>query len=203
MKWKIVRTIDFLLLDEINSFPETFKMSTTVKLKTIGCCEIIGVFCGLLLILYTKRKWLYTGVFNIVAGFIAYSAWLIPLDSKFHLFLSFIFDLMRTFGFSLVKQIAYMIHFYSWYQFESDPIDVIVNDLKSCDFISTFYSNNLHHWIGLCREEKNLCIFHDCLCTNLATMWTFHRCNCVWFATVTANFVHYIINYRRHSQYIN
>lgn len=49
-------------------------------------CEILGVLCGLLLILYTRRKWLYTGLFNVIAGLIAYSAWLIPLDRKLHSF---------------------------------------------------------------------------------------------------------------------
>lgn len=48
-----------------------------------GACEILGVLCGLLLILYTKRKWMYTGLFNIVGGLIAYSAWLIPIDSEY------------------------------------------------------------------------------------------------------------------------
>lgn len=48
-----------------------------------GACEILGVLFGLLLILYTKRKWMYTGLFNIVGGLIAYSAWLIPIDSKY------------------------------------------------------------------------------------------------------------------------
>lgn len=47
-----------------------------------GCCEIIGVFCGLLLILFTTRKWLWTGLFNITAGFIAYLAWMIPPEGK-------------------------------------------------------------------------------------------------------------------------
>lgn len=50
--------------------------------KISGSCEIIGTFCGLFLILYTERKWMWTGIFNILAGFIAYTAWLIPLDSK-------------------------------------------------------------------------------------------------------------------------
>lgn len=49
---------------------------------SIGSCEILGVFCGLALILYTKRKWMWTGLFNIIAGMIAYSAWLIPQDRK-------------------------------------------------------------------------------------------------------------------------
>lgn len=50
-------------------------------MKISGSCEIIGTFCGLFLILYTERKWMWTGIFNIIAGFIAYTAWLIPLDS--------------------------------------------------------------------------------------------------------------------------
>lgn len=47
-----------------------------------GACEILGVFCGLILILYTKRKWMWTGLFNIVGGLVAYTAWLIPTDRK-------------------------------------------------------------------------------------------------------------------------
>lgn len=48
-----------------------------------GACEIIGVFCGLLLILFTKRKWMWTGLFNILAASIGYCAWLIPDDSEY------------------------------------------------------------------------------------------------------------------------
>jgi hypothetical protein len=47
-----------------------------------GICEIIGTFLGLLLILYTKRKWLYTSVFNIVASFISLAVHLIPPNGK-------------------------------------------------------------------------------------------------------------------------
>lgn len=37
-----------------------------------------GAFIGLYLILYTRRKWLWSGIFSIVAGLFAYLTWCIP-----------------------------------------------------------------------------------------------------------------------------
>ncbi|CAO1398262.1 unnamed protein product [Diamesa serratosioi] len=44
----------------------------------IGLCEIIGTFIGLLLIMHTTRKWLWTSIFNIIASIVGLSALLIP-----------------------------------------------------------------------------------------------------------------------------
>lgn len=43
-----------------------------------GLSEIIGVFMGLFLILYTERKWLWAGVANIVASFVTCLIWVMP-----------------------------------------------------------------------------------------------------------------------------
>jgi hypothetical protein len=53
-----------------------------MALTLAGICEIIGTFIGLLLILCTRRKWLYTSIFNIVASFISLSVHFIPKDGK-------------------------------------------------------------------------------------------------------------------------
>lgn len=58
-------------------------ISLLFLLELTGACEILGVIFGLLLILYTKRKWMFTGLFNIIGGLIAYSAWIVPIDSRF------------------------------------------------------------------------------------------------------------------------
>lgn len=44
-------------------------------------CEIAGVFVGLLLILHTERKWLYSGVMNIIGAFVACFVWIVPGES--------------------------------------------------------------------------------------------------------------------------
>lgn len=48
----------------------------------LGMSEIVGVFIGLYLILYTKRRWLWTGIISITAGCFAYLTWMIPNDRK-------------------------------------------------------------------------------------------------------------------------
>lgn len=40
--------------------------------------EIIGVYIGMYLVLYTRRRWLWSGLMSIACGCLAYSAWLIP-----------------------------------------------------------------------------------------------------------------------------
>ncbi|XP_031635392.1 solute carrier family 22 member 8-like [Contarinia nasturtii] len=80
--WSIYIITYYGMLLNIRSFSrEHLEINTMIA----GCCEILGVFVGLILILYTRRKWLYTGLFNIIAGLIAYSAWLIPLDIEVNL----------------------------------------------------------------------------------------------------------------------
>lgn len=44
-------------------------------------CEIAGVFVGLLLILYTENKWLYSGLFNVIGAWVACLVWLVPMKS--------------------------------------------------------------------------------------------------------------------------
>lgn len=59
----------------------------------IAFSEIIGVFIGLYLILYTRRRWLWSGVLSITSGVLAYFTWLIPetreYTTKFSHFFSF------------------------------------------------------------------------------------------------------------------
>lgn len=43
---------------------------------------MFGVFIGMYLILYTRRRWLWTGLFSISAGVLAYLTWFIPDDRK-------------------------------------------------------------------------------------------------------------------------
>lgn len=48
----------------------------------IGLSELLGTFIGLYLILNTKYKWQFAGIFNIVSSFISLSAWLIPKTGR-------------------------------------------------------------------------------------------------------------------------
>lgn len=49
----------------------------------IGLSEIIGTFIGFYLIMFTKNKWFWAGLFNIIGGLVAYVAWLIPPEGKY------------------------------------------------------------------------------------------------------------------------
>lgn len=76
--WSIYIVVYYGMLLNIRSFSrEHLEINTAIA----GTCEIIGVFIGLYFILYTTQKWLWTGLFNIIAGCICYLAWLIPPES--------------------------------------------------------------------------------------------------------------------------
>ncbi len=49
--------------------------------KKKGFSELIGMSIGLYLILYTRRKWIWVGLLNIMAGLCTYTVWLIPPTS--------------------------------------------------------------------------------------------------------------------------
>ncbi|KAI9579238.1 hypothetical protein GQX74_004710 [Glossina fuscipes] len=75
--WSIYIVVYYGMLLNIRSFSrEHLEVNTVIA----GICEIIGTFIGLALILATTRKWLWTGLFNIIAGLIAYTCWLMPHD---------------------------------------------------------------------------------------------------------------------------
>ncbi|XP_037040820.1 organic cation transporter protein-like [Bradysia coprophila] len=48
----------------------------------MGFSELIGMFIGLYLIMYTRRKWIWVGFLNMAAGLCTYSVWLIPSTIK-------------------------------------------------------------------------------------------------------------------------
>lgn len=77
--WSIYIIVYYGMLLNIRAYSREHLEITTV---VAALCEILGIMCGLLLILFTRRKWLYTGLFNICAGMISYSAWFLPTDSK-------------------------------------------------------------------------------------------------------------------------
>lgn len=59
-----------------------FRLSIIINYFALGFSEIVGVFIGLYLILYTKRRWLWSGILSITAGSVAYLSWMIPNDCK-------------------------------------------------------------------------------------------------------------------------
>lgn len=59
---------------------EYIHMNTVI----MGFSEMFGVFIGMYLILYTRRRWLWTGLFSISSGVLAYLTWFIPDDSKLY-----------------------------------------------------------------------------------------------------------------------
>lgn len=50
----------------------------SINTVAIGFSEILGVFIGIYLVLYTRRRWLWSGLFGIVSGTLAYFSWFIP-----------------------------------------------------------------------------------------------------------------------------
>ena len=79
--WSLYIVVYYGMLLNIRSFSrEHLEVNTAIA----GLSEIIGTFIGLFLILKTTRKWLWTGLFNVVAGCIAYLGWLVPNNSKYH-----------------------------------------------------------------------------------------------------------------------
>ena len=54
----------------------------SINTVTIGFSEIIGVFIGIYIVLYTSRRWLWAGGSGIITGLLAYFIWFIPRTSK-------------------------------------------------------------------------------------------------------------------------
>lgn len=55
----------------------------SINTVSIGFSEIFGVFIGIYLVLYTQRRWLWSGIIAIGSGVLAYFTWLIPETCKF------------------------------------------------------------------------------------------------------------------------
>ncbi|KRK02637.1 solute carrier family 22 member 3 isoform X2 [Drosophila yakuba] len=78
LAWSLYIVVYYGMLLNIRSFSRDHLYINTFF---AGFSEMIGTFFGLFLILKTTRKWLWTGLFNIVAGCIAYCGWLVPKPS--------------------------------------------------------------------------------------------------------------------------
>lgn len=63
----------------------------SINTVAIGFGEILGVFIGIYLVLYTRRRWLWAGLFGICSGTLAYFTWFIPQTCK----LKIIYSLMH------------------------------------------------------------------------------------------------------------
>ncbi|XP_052856369.1 solute carrier family 22 member 3 isoform X1 [Drosophila gunungcola] len=78
LAWSLYIVVYYGMLLNIRSFSRDHLYINTF---VAGLSEVIGTFIGLFLILKTTRKWLWTGLFNIMAGCIAYCGWLVPKPS--------------------------------------------------------------------------------------------------------------------------
>ncbi|XP_030562508.1 solute carrier family 22 member 3 [Drosophila novamexicana] len=75
LAWSLYISVYYGCLLNIRSFSrEHLYINTFVA----GFSEMIGTFIGLYLIMNTTRKWLWAGIFNIVAGCFAWCCWLVP-----------------------------------------------------------------------------------------------------------------------------
>lgn len=75
LTWSIYIITYYGMLLNIRGFGREYLQVNTV---VAGTCEIIGTFIGLYLILNTSRKWLVTGILNVLAGIFAFAIWAIP-----------------------------------------------------------------------------------------------------------------------------
>lgn len=73
--WSIYIITYYGMLLNIRGFGRDYLQYNTV---VAGICEIIGTLIGLYLILNTSKKWLVTGIFNVLAGIFAFAIWAIP-----------------------------------------------------------------------------------------------------------------------------
>ncbi|XP_001663173.2 solute carrier family 22 member 8 [Aedes aegypti] len=75
LAWSIFIVVYYGMLLNIRAFGrEHLQINTVIA----GLSEIIGTFIGFYLIMFTKNKWFWAGLFNIIGGLVAYVAWLIP-----------------------------------------------------------------------------------------------------------------------------
>lgn len=107
-----------------------------INAMVAGICELIGVFFGLFLIMTSKRKWLWIGMFNIIAGCIAFTAWMIPTTCK-------LFNLIQ------LDKIIEFISFYLICHFSETTTTscifyVDINDIKDSDFLSHGHPHYLY-----------------------------------------------------------
>ncbi|KAH8294817.1 hypothetical protein KR018_003379 [Drosophila ironensis] len=75
LAWSLYIVVYYGMLLNIRAFSREHLFINTF---VAGFSEMMGTFFGLFLILKTTRKWLWTGLFNIIAGCIAYCGWLVP-----------------------------------------------------------------------------------------------------------------------------
>lgn len=80
LAWSIYIIIYYGFLLNIRPFGRDY---LEVNTAICGIFEIIGTFIGWFFIIYTKRKWFWTGLFNLVASGIALTAHFIPDFSKY------------------------------------------------------------------------------------------------------------------------
>lgn len=73
--WSIYIITYYGMLLSIRVFGRDYLQVNTV---VAGCTELTGTFIGLYLILRTERKWLYAGLFNVIAGLFALTIWWTP-----------------------------------------------------------------------------------------------------------------------------
>ncbi|XP_022213561.1 solute carrier family 22 member 3 isoform X2 [Drosophila obscura] len=75
LAWSLYIVVYYGMLLNIRSFSREHLYINTFF---AGLSEMTGTFIGLFLIMKTTRKWLWTGLFNMIAGCIAYCGWLVP-----------------------------------------------------------------------------------------------------------------------------
>ncbi|XP_062555801.1 organic cation transporter protein-like [Armigeres subalbatus] len=80
LAWGLFCTAYYGMLLNVSSYGRD---KLNIHMVVVGVSELIGTFIGLYLIMTSKQKWLWCGVFNIVAGLIAFNTWIIPPEVPF------------------------------------------------------------------------------------------------------------------------
>ncbi|XP_062555789.1 organic cation transporter-like protein [Armigeres subalbatus] len=75
LAWSLFIVVYYGMLLNIRAFGRDHLRINTV---IAGLSEFTGTSIGFALIMFTKNKWFWTGLFNIAGGLITYCGWLIP-----------------------------------------------------------------------------------------------------------------------------
>lgn len=77
--WSIYIMVYYAWLLNIRVYGRKYLEVNTVA---AAISEMIGVFFGYYVIMCTTRKWMWSSLFNMLAGLVAYTIWFLPPGSK-------------------------------------------------------------------------------------------------------------------------
>lgn len=132
----------------------------------IAFSEIVGVFIAMYLILYTRRRWLWSGILSITSGVLAYFTWLIPETRNiFYIEVCLVFDL-QLFIFIFTSNSARIAR----RRIGNDAI----NGHQSGHIDWALFADGLHSRFGGDGKEENAHVFGGNLVASLVPLGAIH-----------------------------